>query len=206
VNFRQKLLIFLYSTPHIVGSVLAIIGLLLFFTGIIKSFWYAITIGLYFTGLLIVPRSETEIEKLTNEANVEEIRRSLKQLLVLVRKHTTAVIINRVESIIDSIEQVLPRLEEIKSFDNTNYVVREMAMTYLPETLQNYLKLPAAYARFHTLRDGTTAREKLVEQLAILDEEMKAIVENVNLEKVNELESHGKFLRSRFGKSVYFTE
>lgn len=206
MTFKQKLLIYLYSTPHIVGSLLAIAGLILFFTGFIKSFWYAIIIGLYVTGVLIIPRSEQEIEKLTSEADIEQIRRSLKNLLAIVRKHTSAVIIQRVESIIDSIEFVLPRLEGQNSFDNTSYVVREMALTYLPETLENYLNLPTAYARFHTLRDGSTAREKLVEQLAILDEEMKSIVENVNLEKVNELESHGKFLKSRFSKSVYFTE
>lgn len=203
--FKQRLIFFLYSTPHIIGSLLALCGLTLYFGGIIKSFWYLIVIGLYVTGVVIVPRKEREIVKLTAAANVEEIRKSLKALLVIVRKHTSEVVVRRVESIVESIEVVLPRLQESQTLDDTNYVVREMALTYLPETLENYLKLPVAYARFHTLRDGSTAREKLVEQLAILDEEMKAIVENVHLEKINDIESHGRFLKSRFAKSDYFT-
>lgn len=56
---KRRLLLFLYSTPHIVGSVLGLLGLGLFFAGIIKSYWYFIVAGLYVIGVLATPKSPT---------------------------------------------------------------------------------------------------------------------------------------------------
>jgi len=44
---KQRILLFLYSTPNIVGSLLGILGLALFFFGVIGRFWLLIVVGLY---------------------------------------------------------------------------------------------------------------------------------------------------------------
>jgi hypothetical protein len=55
------------------------------------------------------------------------------------------------------------------------------------------------------VRDEKTSRELLLEQLAVLDAEMKQIAEEVNRDNVDALEAHGRFLKSRFGHSDKFT-
>ena len=43
---KRSLLLFLYSTPNIVGCLLGVFGLLSFFAGIIKAYWLFIVLGL----------------------------------------------------------------------------------------------------------------------------------------------------------------
>lgn len=204
MSWKQKLLFYLYGTPHIAGSSLAILGLLLYFLGVIGAFWWAIVAGLYIAGVAIVPRSHISIQKLNQEASIEEIRRSLNELIKSVKGEVSAVVSERIESIVQSIEDVLPRLEDANAPDHAVFTIREMALSYLPETINNYLQLPRAYARLHPVHKGKTSRELLLEQLAILDEEMKQVTENLNQENVANLEAHGKFLESRFRRSEDF--
>jgi hypothetical protein len=151
-----------------------------------------------------IPAGREHSLTLHREAKVSEIRKALEHLLILLRGKVLNVVYERVQSIVLSIQQVLPRLEQADASDHAAYTIREMALTYLPETLENYLKLPRAYARFHPVRDGKTSKELLLEQLAVLDAEMKQVVEDVNRDKVNTLQAHGRFLRSRFGHSDKF--
>jgi hypothetical protein len=203
-SLKPRLLLYLYGAPHIVGSSLALLGLGLYFAGVIKSFWYLIVPGLYVAGVFLVPAGREHSLKLHRETKVSEIRKALDHLLISLRGKVLNVVYERVQSIVASIQQVLPILEQTDTSDHDAYTIREMALTYLPETLENYLKLPRAYARFHPVRDGKTSKELLLEQLAVLDAEMQQVVEDVNRDKVNTLQAHGRFLRSRFGHSDRF--
>jgi hypothetical protein len=203
-SLKPRLLLYLYGAPHIVGSSLALLGLGLYFAGVINSFWYLIVAGLYVAGVFLVPAGREHSLKLHREAKVSEIRKTLEHLLLSLRGKVVNAVYERVQSIVVSIQQVLPRLEQADASDHDAYTIREMALTYLPETLENYLKLPRAYARFHPVRDGKTSKELLLEQLAVLDAEMQQVVEDVNRDKVNTLQAHGRFLRNRFGHSDRF--
>ena len=203
-SLKQRLLLYLYSAPHMLGSLLALLGLGLYFGGVINSFWYLIVPGLYVSGFFLVPGGRELHLKHNRETKISEIRKVLDLLLISLRGKVVNVVYDRVQSIVLSIQQVLPSLEQADAADHAAYTIREMALTYLPETLENYLKLPRAYARFHPVRDGKTSRELLLEQLAVLDAEMKQVVEDVNRDNVNLLEAHGRFLQSRFGHSDKF--
>ena len=52
---NQRVLMYLYSTKNIVGSLLALVGLVLFFAGIIGALWPVVVIGLYLIGVLVTP-------------------------------------------------------------------------------------------------------------------------------------------------------
>ncbi len=204
MSLKQRILFYLYGTPHFVGSLLALIALLAFFLGLIGSLWYLIVPGLYIAGVLITPRSASSVVKLNQEANVEEIRRALNEILKTLRGNVADTIYQRVASIVDSIQEVLPLMQEDSGMNRATFTVREMALTYLPETLDNYLRLPRAYARFHPVKEGKTSRELLLEQLAVLDSELKQVVEDINRDNVDNLEAHGRFLKSRFARSDDF--
>ena len=204
MTLKQRMLLYFYGAPHMLGSLLALIGLSCFFMGLIKSYWYLIVPGLYIAGVLIMPGSRDFHLKLRRESDIGEIRKALDELLDSCRNEVARIVYERVQSIVSSIQQVLGRLEHADESDHAAYTIREMALTYLPETLENYMRLPRAYARFHPVRDGRTSRELLLEQLAVLDAEMKQVVQEVNRDNVDALEAHGRFLQNRFGRSDQF--
>src|ERR1700682_4213631 len=52
---QQQILKYLYSTKNIVGSLLALLGLVLFFVGLVGALWPVVVIGLYLIGVLVTP-------------------------------------------------------------------------------------------------------------------------------------------------------
>ena len=81
MNRAQRLRLDLSSTPNIVGSILGIVGLLLFFTGLIQDFWLLIVAGLYLIGVLGTPNDPTFDLSFRNQVIVDEIRTALEKLV-----------------------------------------------------------------------------------------------------------------------------
>ena len=196
----RKLLLYLYSTPNIAGSLLGLAGLGLYFAGVIKSFWIFIVIGLYFVGFLTMPRSKNIELRLNHEIDAETLQRSLDQLISKIRKRVSAEVLAKVESIKESILTVLPRLAEFENSAYDIHVIRQTALDYLPQMLETYLKLPTAYARFHSIRNGKTPKDLLLEQLEILDAEMLNVVVDLHKNDTQALITHGRFLKDKFRK------
>jgi len=198
---KQRILLYLYSTPNIVGSLLGILGLILYFLGIIGSFWFFIVIGLYLIGALATPKSPTYDLRLQNQLTVEEIEQELENLVKSVRKRVSKNILEKVESIKNSILDILPHIVDISSSDYNIYVIRQTALEYLPETLENYLNLPRAFANLHPVKDGKTAQQLLLEQLDLLDQQMQEIAQDFYHNDTQRLMAHGRFLEEKFQKT-----
>lgn len=197
----RKLLLYLYSTPNIVGSLFGLIGLGLFFAEIIKNFWVFIVIGLYWVGYLLTPKSDNIKLQLNQEFDAETLRCSLDQLISKIKRRVSAEILSKVENIRESILTVLPRLAEYESSVYNIHTIRQTVLDYLPEMLETYLKLPPAYARFHAIRDGKTPKDLLLEQLDILDAEMQKIVVDLHQNDTQALITHGRFLKDKFRRA-----
>jgi len=198
---RRRLLLFLYSTPNMVGSLLGLMGLILYFTGIIKSYWFFIVAGLYAIGVLATPKTPTYDLRLSHQLTVEELRRALEKLVQSIRDKVPPDILTKVQNITASIQDILPRIADVNSGDYNIYVIRQTALEYLPETLQNYLNLPRAFARLHPLKNGKTAQQLLSEQLDLLDAKMREIAEDFHRDDAQQLLVHGRFLEQKFRKS-----
>lgn len=192
---------FVYSNKNIAGCALALIGLLLYFTGIIDRFWYLIVPGLYAIGWLIAPQSPAVDVQMRQEMSADEIRQQLNELSKIAKRKLPKDLAAQVESIKATIIDMLPLLVNAGPSDRDVFAVRQTALQYLPDTLQNYLNLPPAYANYHPIKDGKTARQLLSEQLAMLDEEMKEIAVDLNKSDSQKLLAHGRFLRDRFQES-----
>lgn len=201
---NQGLLLFLYSNGNIVGSILGIIGLILFFTGIIKSFWYVIVPGLYIIGVLATPKNPTYELRFRKQASIEEVRAELENLIKTIRKRVSPDILAKVERIKESIFSILPYIIDSDSSDHNIFIIRQTALDYLPEALQNYLNLPPAFAAMHPIRDGKTAKQLLIEQLDILEQQMKEIAQDFYTNNSQGLLIHGRFLESKFHKADLF--
>jgi hypothetical protein len=194
----RRCLLFFYSTPHIVGSVLGLLGLLLFFTGVIKSFWFFIVAGLYAVGVMVTPRSPTYDLQLNQQLTRAELQQALQNLVNSIRDRVPAEILAKVQSITQSIAEALPYIENLDSGEYDVHVLRQMALDYLPSTMQNYLNLPKAYARLHPVKDGKTATQLLSEQLTLLDRKLVEIVEDIHRKDTERMLVHGRFLEDKF--------
>ena len=199
---RKRLLFFLYGTPNLVGALLGLVGLLLFFTGVIQDFWLLIVVGLYAVGYLLTPKNREIDLHLKNQLDAGEVRRELDELVATVRGRVSKEVLELVVSIKDSVLAVLPTLVRADAGgDHHTFVIKQTALEYLPETLENYLKLPPAFARLHTLKDGKNAQQLLLEQLRLLDTTMKEIVVDVHRNDTDRLLVNGRFLEEKFRKS-----
>jgi hypothetical protein len=202
---KQSVLLYLYSTPNIVGSMLGILGLLLFFLGIIQQYWFLIVLGLYGIGVLITPKNPTYELQLRNQLTVDDIREEMEGLVHKIRGKVPKEIMDQVLSIQASIVAVLPQIIDLGSADHNIYLIQQTALDYLPTALEGYLNLPRAYANLQPVKDGKTAKQLLGEQLDILDKEMKEVTQDVYANDTQRLVAHGRFLQDTFQKSFLET-
>ena len=198
---QKRLLFFLYGTPNIVGAVLGLVGLLLFFTGVIGAFWFFIVVGLYAVGYLVTPKNQPIDLHLKSRLDVAEIKGELEHLVASVKNRVSKEVLEHVLSIQRSITEVLPTLTRDGAHTHQAYVVKQTALEYLPETLETYLNLPPAFARLHTVKDGKTAQQLLLGQLELLDTTLKDIVVDLHQNDTDRLLINGRFLEEKFRKS-----
>jgi len=85
-------------------------------------------------------------------------------------------------------------------FDLARFDLERIAFEYLPQALENYLKLPADMARSHRISGGVTAEEALTEQLIRLDQALEDLASSLFERDAQGLLIHGRFLRERFGE------
>ena len=176
---RTRFALFIYGNKNIAGSLLGLGALAAYFTGFIHEWWYAIVAGGYGIGYLAAPGSpqlETEINAQMSNAQIES---ALAQLNTQVKPLLGADAYALVASISNSIVSILPNVSKTAIADEQLFTVRQTALEYLPQTLQNYLNLPPAFRNVQPLESGKTAKVVLVEQLTLLDQKMKEIVKNV---------------------------
>jgi len=198
----RKILLFLYSTPNIVACLLGLLGLALFFFGLIRAYWFLIVIGMYGLGLVATPRNKKIDLDIAQELSVDDIKRALEELVKKVRGILNDAVYQKVENIKNIISDILPRTKDLRNSQYDLHVVEQTATEYLPETLQNYLNLPAAFARYHSGKSGKTPREILLEQLVIMEEEMQKILINIHENDTQALLARSRFLKQKFGKAT----
>ena len=196
-TLEVRLLLWFYSSANIAGCALALLGPVLLFLGVIAQGWLPITAGLYAVGYLLGRRPPALERHIEHSLSVEQ---TLDRLDVLIRQaspHLVDDMRKALASIRTSVAEVLPRLLEAGG-GNDLFTVRETVLSYLPETLANYVALPPAFRASHVVADGKTARQLLGEQLVLLDGQLKEVVANVAASDAQALVANGAFLRQRF--------
>ncbi len=194
--------LFLYSAPNLVGSLLGLGGLGLYFLGVIHEFWLLIVMGLYLIGVLATPKDNHYDLQLRKQISIEELRGELEDLVRKVNRRLPKEAYERVKSIKNSLVEVLPQINDLGSSDHNIYLIQQTALDYLPATLEAYMNLPKAYANYQPIRNGKTAKQLLIEQLDLLDREMKEVVQEVYRNDTQQLIIHGRFLQDTFQKSL----
>ena len=193
-----RVLLYLYSTRHIVACAAALLGPALLFLGVIREGWLLITAALYAAGYFATPAPQILDPGLTQSLSFDALLDRYNRLVKEARSQLPPTMASRLDSIGHSIEEVLPRLTDTSAFDDNLYTVRETIARYLPETLANYIALPPMFRVNHVLKDGKTARDLLMDQLTVLDDQMKEVVANVARGDADALLANGQFLEAKF--------
>jgi hypothetical protein len=196
---QQRILKYLYSTKNIVGSLLAVVGLVLFFTGVVVALWPVIVIGLYLIGVLVTPG--TASIDLRSGFDPDDVRKALDHEVHVVSGRVPAEVFAKVQSIQQIILGILPRSGALPPASPELFVVERTATDYLPTALESYLNLPRAYATLHPVQDGKTPKQVLMDQLTLLESKMSEVADDVHRNDTDRLLANGRFLEERFGRS-----
>src|SRR5437879_583475 len=183
---------YLYSGKNIVGSGLALLGLLLFFTGVITSFWWPFVVAaMYAIGVLLAP-GPPKVAIGGTSFDPDEIRRSLQRQVDTSRGKLPAPLQAKLQEIADTIQGILPHYAEFPPGSPDLFVAGLTATDYLPSALQAYLSLPRAYATLHKMPNGKTADEVLGDQLALIDAKMDEVADAVHKKDSDALLANGR--------------
>ncbi|MDM8532912.1 hypothetical protein QUF63_17245 [Anaerolineales bacterium HSG25] len=186
-----------------------IIAVTLIATFVFWQFWWVffITFGglLALGGSFWVAYNSPELQAL-QQAEIEEIKAQeviddLEAWVLSVSVKVPTDIRAKITNIKNSLLTILPQMENISSSDQNTFMIRQIAQSYLPETIDNYLRLPPDFATNKKLRNGKTPHELLLSQLELLDEEMQGMVEDFYQNDTQRIMAHGRFLRDKFGTS-----
>ncbi|MEW5838151.1 MAG: hypothetical protein AB1717_04885 [Pseudomonadota bacterium] len=199
---RHAFWVWLYSNGNLLGSALALLGLGLYFSGLIGGDWWWIVPGLYLAGFLIAPRPRPRATDLSQaqmdlHAMLDELQRRAHHGLSAERLETF-------ERLIASLRDALPLLETQGTGDRTAFTLRQTILDYLPATLDNYLRLPRAYRQMHKLKDGRTPRQVFVAQLNTLNEEVQSSLAALAENDAQKLLANERFLTDRFSRPESF--
>ncbi len=208
LSFSQRLQLFFYSTGNIVGCVLAMGGLGLFFAGVINSYWWAIVAGLYGAGVVGWPRSNLAEMAERTELSTELLAQQVRKLVDSVAQGLPKDALDCLRGIENTLAELLPRLQELRERGvisaKDSFIVVETVRRYLPDTLGAYLRLPKFYAQMQTLADGRTASQTLLEQLRVLDTSLKDVAKSAYAGDAETLVTNGKFLQNKFSEKLAF--
>ncbi|MBM3203671.1 PspC domain-containing protein [Candidatus Woesearchaeota archaeon] len=95
---------------------------------------------------------------------------------------------------------LLNRTVVADQFDRAHLELGKIAHEYVPDALNQYLRLPADRARQQTLADGRTAEQALFDQLALLSARLRDQAHDAFEEEARELRVHGRFLHEKFAE------
>lgn len=198
---RRRVLIYLYSAKNIAGSALALVGLVLFFTGIIGSFiWPFVVAGLYAIGALVAP-GPSSYDLTSTSFDPHDVKQELAKQMNAIHGKVPAEIEGKVQSINDTILGILPHYSEFPAGSPDLFVVGRTATDYLPRALQSYLNLPRVYATTHPVAGAKTSQQVLSDQLDLLGSKMNDVADAVHKKDSDALLANGRFLEDKFGKS-----
>ena len=204
----NRLQLFLYSTGNIVGCLLALGGLGLFFGGVIHSYWWAIVASLYGAGVLGWPSSSLAQTAANTELSANMLAQQVRKLVDSVASGLPKDSLDCLHSIEATLTELLPRLADLRDRGvvsaKDSFTTIETVRRYLPDTLAAYLRLPRLYAQMQPLADGRTASQTLLDQLRVLDISLKEISVSAFAGDAEKLVTNGQFLQNKFSEKLAF--
>ena len=119
----------------------------------------------------------------------------LQQRLSTRANQDTLDVLVRIE---EKLELLLGQDNASEFFDLKPFEVQKIAFEYVPDAIQEYLRLPATMAKTRRLNNGKTAEQALKEQFLLLDNALDKLSESLYHKDAHGLLVHGRFLKEKF--------
>lgn len=189
------------SSRHLVGAVLALLGLAAHFLGWLGAWWLPIVIGLYLLGVLLTPARTRTDRQLAQESRVDELEAELSRFVRGLRGQVPTELLTQAQQIETQLHAILPRLSVLEAQGDPNaFTVRQVISDYLPGTFRNYLNMPPALRSQASARLGKSPDALVAEQLTLLSHTLERVSADTVRGDADALEANGRFLREKFGK------
>jgi hypothetical protein len=203
----RRLQYFFFSRRNLLGMALALGGLTLYAFGILAApAWIPITAGLYAIGYLLGPGQPQLDVGLGTAQGAPEIRAGLDKLLSGIRGKVADDLYAKAWAIRESILATL-EVEGVEDETDPNvYLIRQTALSYLPEAFATYLRMPRLMAERRRIADGRTPHEVLLEQLDLMDRRLHDVADDIARHDSDKLLANGRFLAEKFGSSAFQLE
>ncbi|WP_410643986.1 hypothetical protein [Amycolatopsis sp. lyj-346] len=182
---------YLGSTKNLAGCVGGLAGIVLYLTGVVGSFWWAVVVALYLAGALLAPGEKVKLVPDTTE----RLRDSLDSLVASVSSSSMPPsTVDTVRRIAEVLADLLAKPARLAADPDLQHAVVRLAQTDLPLSLETYLNLPWWFAARRT-----NAGEELVAQLGLLEAEAHRVAERFYSADVDRQADHTRYLRERDG-------
>lgn len=205
IDIKTRAAIFFYGAPNIAGCSLALGGLGLFLGGVISDWWLPICAGLYAAGALIAQASRGLASKERSAAAGQELASGNEALIEYSKGRLHAEALAPQEKIPGVVEGLAPRMAGGSMPLQDSVILANAVSRDLPTTVSNYLRLPAAFAKFHQLDGGKTCKAMLIEQRQLLDERLGEMAASAHGNDAEAMRINGMLLQEKF-KPVSFLE
>jgi len=186
------------SRANLVGMACAVGMGLLGALGIVGSIWPLLVVGGYTVGALVAPREKGHRINVDRARQARDVLAALDEVHAQARRHTDAEVVERIERIRRAIGLLASSDGDDPQIAGNWETIRQVALEYLPATLENYLNIPNVYRRTVRGSAGTTAHRELISQLDILLNRMEQIAGDVGAGHFDQMVEHGRFLETRF--------
>lgn len=129
-----------------------------------------------------------------------QLQTRLSPLTRQLSAETSPAIRGRLEQLEDHLQQLLAVPEEtlLDVSPIGAHEIRRIAFSFLPETLEAYLKIQGPMARTQLIRDQKTAEDLFLEQLNLLDQALETYTKALYEQDAKALLIQGHFLREKF--------
>lgn len=151
----------------------------------------------------IPPKNIMPTEKLVQPKKVAfpKLQEQAKLLIQLYRDKIPVEALAEIMVIKEMIFSLLLYLEEMEISDYERHTAIKIITDYLPKTLMTYSELPKDFAANHKT-NGKTAEDILMEQLVIMKEQIQAITDTMNNERLDDFLIQSEFLKSKFSEKL----
>jgi hypothetical protein len=130
-----------------------------------------------------------------------KLQEQTKLLIQLYRDKISFEALAEIMAIKEMVFSLLPYLEEMEISDYERHTAIKIVTDYLPKTLRAYSELPKDFAANHK-SNGKTPEDILMEQLVIMKEQIQAITDTMNNEKLDDFLIQTEFLKSKFSEKL----
>jgi len=164
--------------------------------------WIPVVAGLYAIGALLVPGEKGLDIQLAEAKSAADVKAGLDHLLTSLQGRVADDLIVKVMSIRDSILSTIDTTDSTDDdVDPSVYLIRQTALSYLPDAFATYLKLPRYFAEHRAVADGRTPHDVLLSQLELMDTRLQDVADNIAKHDTDKLLANGRFLAEKFAVS-----